>query len=254
MNIAFTTAPACAQWAERLALHPEDLSPTDREAIEAHVASCLACQAVREAHGVMADQIQALASPVLTEQAPRWLVYAQRESTVPFQRRWSAKRSLVACIFLVGIWWRDWRPAWLPIFPSWATRPRVGSLWQEYMSPWRKVLLLPVPFCLALAVSVLCWQLGQIAGFWLLGLLCALLTYPGIALPLLFRLLLPIHFRPWLSLKQRLVCIPALLVTASGAGASWLALMAQNGAHLGRWEVEWWCGLIGTTCLVLACV
>ena len=254
MTIAYTTAPACAQWAERLALRPEDLSPADREALEAHVASCLACQAVREAYSVMAGHIQGLSSPVLAEHAPRWLTYAQRKSMAPFSQRWSVRNSLVACMFFVAVWLRKWRPAWLPLFSPRATRPRVGSLRQEYMSPWRKGLLLPVPFCLALAVSALCWQLGQLAGLWLLGLLCALLAYPGIALPLLFRLLLPIRFRPWLSLKQRLVCIPALLVTASCAGASWLALMAQNGAHLGRWEVEWWCGLIGTTCLVLACI
>lgn len=125
---------------------------------------------------------------------------------------------------------------------------------QHYMSPLRKVLLLPVPFCLALVGSSLCVQLGQLAGFWLLGALCALLVYPVISVPLVLRLLLPIRFRPLLTLKQKLVGVPALLVTASCAGASWFSLTAQSGTHLDRWEVEGWCGLISTTCLVLACL
>jgi hypothetical protein len=122
------------------------------------------------------------------------------------------------------------------------------------MGPLRKALLLPVPLCLALAVSSLCVQLGQLTGFVVLGVLGALLAYPGIALPLLLRLLRPIRFRPLLTLRGKLVGIPALLVTASCAGVSWFSLTTPPGAPLSRWEVQGWCGLISATCLVLASV
>ena len=46
MNYPMYTA--CAEWAEKLAAtHPDDLSPSERVALERHVASCPACAAVR---------------------------------------------------------------------------------------------------------------------------------------------------------------------------------------------------------------
>ncbi len=44
----------CAGWAERLAaVHPDDLSPSARAALDAHVASCLACAAARAEYLLM---------------------------------------------------------------------------------------------------------------------------------------------------------------------------------------------------------
>ncbi len=46
MNYPMYTA--CAAWAEKLAsTHPDDLSPSDRAALDMHIASCLACATVR---------------------------------------------------------------------------------------------------------------------------------------------------------------------------------------------------------------
>lgn len=44
----------CAAWAEKLAAtHPDDLSPTEQAALEAHVAECPACAAVRAEYRLM---------------------------------------------------------------------------------------------------------------------------------------------------------------------------------------------------------
>lgn len=51
----------CTQWAEKLAArHPEDISPTDRIALNDHIASCEACSAVYAAYGAMEINVRAL--------------------------------------------------------------------------------------------------------------------------------------------------------------------------------------------------
>lgn len=252
MNTAYDTA--CAEWAEQLALRPDDLAPGDRSAFEAHVACCQACQAVRQEFGRIADQIQALPDPVPAADAPRWLAHARRASSPPSPWYVGGLRWLAASTRVAVAWSGDRRLASSHRLSLRNTRSGVAGKRQHSMNPLRKALLLPVPLCLALAISSLCVQLGQLAGFGLLGVLCALLVYPGIALPLLLRLLRPIRFRPLLTLRGKLVGIPTLLVTASCAGFSWFSLTAPPGAPLGRWEVQGWCGLISTTCLVLAAV
>jgi hypothetical protein len=51
----------CTEWAERLAArHPEDISPTDRIALNDHIASCEACAAVHTAYGALEINVRAL--------------------------------------------------------------------------------------------------------------------------------------------------------------------------------------------------
>jgi hypothetical protein len=51
----------CTEWAEKLAArHPEDISPTDRIALNNHIASCEACAATHAAYRVMEINIRAL--------------------------------------------------------------------------------------------------------------------------------------------------------------------------------------------------
>ena len=48
----------CAAWAEKLAAtHPDDLSPSERAALEAHIAECPACAAVRDEYRLMDTRI-----------------------------------------------------------------------------------------------------------------------------------------------------------------------------------------------------
>jgi hypothetical protein len=49
----------CAAWAEKLAAtHPDDLSPTEWAALEAHIAHCPACAAIRVEYRLMDDRIR----------------------------------------------------------------------------------------------------------------------------------------------------------------------------------------------------
>ncbi|HEX9132737.1 MAG TPA: hypothetical protein VF844_10625 [Ktedonobacteraceae bacterium] len=49
----------CAAWAEKLAAtHPDDLSPTEWAALEAHIAHCTACAAIRVEYRLMDDRIR----------------------------------------------------------------------------------------------------------------------------------------------------------------------------------------------------
>src|SRR5438874_642295 len=51
----------CTEWAEKLAArHPEDILPTDRIALNHHIASCEACAAVHAAYRAMEINIRAL--------------------------------------------------------------------------------------------------------------------------------------------------------------------------------------------------
>ena len=51
----------CTEWAEKLAArHPEDISPSDRTALNNHIASCKACAAVYTAYRTMEINVRAL--------------------------------------------------------------------------------------------------------------------------------------------------------------------------------------------------
>jgi WD40 repeat protein len=57
--------PPCPSWAEKLALRPEDLSPADREALQAHLQHCPVCAAARADYELIDARLRALPDPVL---------------------------------------------------------------------------------------------------------------------------------------------------------------------------------------------
>lgn len=57
--------PPCVTWAEKLALRREDLSPADREAVDAHVQTCPACEAAQADYHFLDSHLQALPPPAL---------------------------------------------------------------------------------------------------------------------------------------------------------------------------------------------
>src|SRR5690348_15545199 len=70
----------CTEWAERLAArHPEDISPTDRIALNAHIASCEACAAVYAAYRGMEINVCTLPTTSLP--------------CLPYDRLWRPERS-----------------------------------------------------------------------------------------------------------------------------------------------------------------
>jgi outer membrane protein assembly factor BamB len=65
----------CAAWAEKLALlHPDDLSPAERAAQEAHVASCPACSSVSTQYAEIAALLRDLPAGDVPEEVPPRLV------------------------------------------------------------------------------------------------------------------------------------------------------------------------------------
>src|SRR5262245_44002423 len=58
-----TTIAPCAEWARLLAPRPEDLSSAEREALDAHLATCAACTAAREDYARMDALIRGLPAP-----------------------------------------------------------------------------------------------------------------------------------------------------------------------------------------------
>lgn len=63
----------CARWADLLAAHPDTLSAAERRTLDAHVASCQACAAVRADFQHMDARIRSLPDPALRPGLPRWL-------------------------------------------------------------------------------------------------------------------------------------------------------------------------------------
>src|SRR5260370_33093175 len=57
--------PPCVTWAEKLALRREDLAPADREAVDAHVQTCTACEAAQADYHFLDSRLRALPPPVL---------------------------------------------------------------------------------------------------------------------------------------------------------------------------------------------
>lgn len=77
----------CARWADLLAAHPDDLSTEERRALDAHVASCQACVAVRADYQRMSARIRSLPDPRMRPDLPPWLLALQaaagRDAPVP---------------------------------------------------------------------------------------------------------------------------------------------------------------------------
>src|SRR5258708_9876614 len=57
--------PPCVAWAEKLALRREDLAPADREAVDAHVQTCPACEAAQADYHFLDSRLRALPPPAL---------------------------------------------------------------------------------------------------------------------------------------------------------------------------------------------
>ena len=120
------------------------------------------------------------------------------------------------------------------------------------MSVFRKAWLLPIPFCMAAAASSAFWNLGQITGATFLTGLTAILAYPLIIVLLLRRLTFPILHRPLLDIKQKLACVPLIIVSAIFAGWIWSVLVDHYHIISSVWNLCWWSALIGITCGILA--
>lgn len=71
----------CARWADLLAAHPDSLSPAERRALDAHVASCRACAAVRADYQRMDARIRSLPDPRIRPDLPPWLLALQAAGT-----------------------------------------------------------------------------------------------------------------------------------------------------------------------------
>jgi hypothetical protein len=65
------TTPPCEEWAPKLAaLHADDLSPADRAALEAHLASCPACTAALADYQWLAEQVRTLPNRAAQQELP----------------------------------------------------------------------------------------------------------------------------------------------------------------------------------------
>jgi hypothetical protein len=134
----------------------------------------------------------------------------------------------------------------------WLSAQQAASSHKQMMGALSKMLLAPIPFCIAIIVSALFWQLGSVTGAMFLCGLSAVLAYPFILVPLWLRLLLPIRYQPFLSFRQKLVGAPIILSLAVLLGWVWVGVVDRHGSN--PLDLYWWCGLIVVTCLSLACL
>jgi len=141
---------------------------------------------------------------------------------------------------------------WPGVFKQWLSDQRLEAQRRPVMGVFRKLLLVPIPFCMATAMCSIFWNLGQMTGWAFLGGLTAVLCYPLILWLLLLRLLAPIRHAPLLSIKQKLVTIPVVIGGAIIAGRVWFVVADHAGISSNPWDLCWWCGLIGITCAILA--
>lgn len=141
---------------------------------------------------------------------------------------------------------------WPGIFKQWLSDRRQEAQQRPVMGAFRKLLLVPFPFCMATAVCSTFWNLGHMTGWPFLGGLTAVLCYPLILGLLLLRLVAPIRHAPLLSIKQKLVTIPVVIGGAIIASRVWFIVADHAGISSNPWDLCWWCGLIGITCAILA--
>lgn len=144
---------------------------------------------------------------------------------------------------------------------TWTTLPQPGQHVTSFhsnqqqpqiMGALSKAMLLPTPFCAAITIAALFWHLGQITGAVLLGGVTAVISYPLILIPLLLRLRQPIYYRPLLSLQQKLLWTPAILLLAMLLSWIWIAGVDHNGKTMNPLDLYWWCGLLLSVCISLA--
>jgi hypothetical protein len=120
-----------------------------------------------------------------------------------------------------------------------------------FMGVFRKLWLFPIPFCMATAASSTFWNLGQITGATFLGGLTAVVAYLPIIVLLLRRLTLPILHKPVLEFKQKLACLPLIIVSVIFAGWIWSILVDHYHIISSMWNLCWWSILIGTICGII---
>ncbi len=141
---------------------------------------------------------------------------------------------------------------WPGVFKQWLSDRKREAQQRPVMGVFRKLLLVPFPFCMATAVCSTFWNLGQMTGWPFLGGLTAVLCYPLILGLLLLRLVAPIRHAPLLSIKQKLVTIPVVIGGAIIVGRVWFVVADHAGISSNPWDLCLWCGLIGITCAILA--
>jgi hypothetical protein len=135
---------------------------------------------------------------------------------------------------------------------SLSSEKNAASPHEHIMGPLSKAVLLPAPFCAAIIISALFWQIGRATGAVALGALTAVISYPLVLIPLLLRLRRPIHYCPLLSLRQKICCIPVILLTAMLLGWIWIAVVDHYGRTMNHLDLFWWCGLLLSLCISLA--
>jgi hypothetical protein len=85
----------CARWADLLAAHPDTLSPKERRTLDAHVARCRACAAVRADYQRMDARIRSLPDPRMRPDLPPWLLALQvKTRDAPAQDRITSLHSM----------------------------------------------------------------------------------------------------------------------------------------------------------------
>src|SRR6266567_1548037 len=83
----------CIDWAEKLALKPEDLAPSEYVALNAHLATCSACVAVSTDYHILTDRMRARPVPAvrpLPQLFPE-LFYLQEDQKKPWGQRMRGK-------------------------------------------------------------------------------------------------------------------------------------------------------------------
>ncbi len=141
---------------------------------------------------------------------------------------------------------------WLSALQRWLSTKQRSRAQKQKMGVLAKAMLLPVPFCAATALSAFFLHLGQVTGHPLLGGLTAVLAYPLVLFPMLVRVIMPIRYYPLLSLKQKLVGTPLILLGATLLGWLWVILVDHNGTSSNPLDLYWWCALMSAVCVCLA--
>jgi hypothetical protein len=177
-------------------------------------------------------------------QGPKWRTVSTRVYEADTEDDFSAHASNFSFISTAG------GLRWLSALRHALPRPPAGGT--RCMGPLAKMLLLPIPFCLATMVSALFWHLGAITGQQFLGDLTAILAYPLILFASLVRLLLPIRYRPLLSTRQKLLWTPIMVIFALVLGWLWFVSVDHEGTAMNPLDLYWWCGLLIAICASLA--
>ncbi|HLV97403.1 MAG TPA: J domain-containing protein [Ktedonobacterales bacterium] len=135
---------------------------------------------------------------------------------------------------------------------QWLAGHHAASTQSRFLGIPSKIILTPIPFCTAIVVSSMLWQLGTATGFQVPGVISAVLAYPVIVVSLVVRLMLPIRYSPMISPRKKLALTPLILASALLVGWLWLMVVDQHGTVGNMLDIYWWCGLITMTSLTLA--